>query len=181
MLCLLAVSCTGPTREAVMSDIEANGPQAGSYIQGVPFYPQDRYMCGPAALASVIGYWDGGSGMKEIAKGVYEEKLKGTLPVDMLLYAREKGYSASYYKGGIDDLKEKIKGKTPLILFLNLGYESYPIGHYIVAVGYDDRLKAVIAHSGLKKEEVFTYDGLLSSWGKTGFSTLLVEPKGPAR
>lgn len=179
-ICLIAVSCSGPSREAVLKDINAN-PRSGSYIKGVPFFPQDEYMCGPAALASVIGYWGRGEGMEKVAKEVYEEKLKGTLPLDLFLYAKEKGFDAVYYKGSLADLKEKLDGGFPLILFLNLGYEMYPVGHYIVAVGYSDGSKAVMAHSGMNKEEVFTYDRLLNAWGKTGFSTLLVTPKEASR
>lgn len=179
-ICLIAVSCSGPSREAVLKDINAN-PGSGAYILGVPFFPQDEYMCGPAALASVIGYWGKGEGMEKVAKEVYEEKLKGTLPLDLFLYAKDKGFDAVYYKGSLADLKEKIEAGFPLILFLNLGYESYPVGHYIVAVGYSERSKAVMAHSGMNKEEVFTYDRLLNAWEKTGFSTLLVRPKGASR
>lgn len=179
ILCLLAVSCSGPGRDALLKDISAD-PSAGSYIKGVPFFPQNEYMCGPAALASVIGYWGGKAGMKDVAKEVYEEKLKGTLPLDLFLYAKEKGFDAVYYKGSLADLKEKIDGGTPLILFLNLGYETYPVGHYIVVVGYSERSMAVMAHSATTEEEVFTYDDLLESWSKTGFSTLLVRPRGPS-
>ena len=58
---------------------------SGLYIEGVPFFPQDEYMCGPAALASVIGYYGAAAGMKDVAAEVYSEKLKGTLPMDLLL------------------------------------------------------------------------------------------------
>lgn len=179
-VCLLAVSCSGPGRDTLLNDIRSD-PSAGSYIKGVPFFPQDEYMCGPAALASVMGYWGEKTGMKDVAREVYEEKLKGTLPLDLFLYAKEKGFDAVYYKGSLADLREKIDAGVPLILFLNLGYESYPVGHYIVAVGYSDRSRAVMAHSGTTEEEVLTYDGLLKSWGKTGFSTLLVRPRGASR
>lgn len=179
ILYFLAVSCSGPGRDALLKDISAD-PSAGSYIKGVPFFPQNEYMCGPAALASVMGYWGEKAGMKDVAKEVYEEKLKGTLPLDLFLYAKEKGFDAVYYKGSLADLKEKIDAGTPLILFLNLGYEIYPVGHYIVVVGYSERSMAVMAHSATTEEDVFTYDDLLASWSKTGFSTLLVRPRGPS-
>jgi ABC-type bacteriocin/lantibiotic exporter with double-glycine peptidase domain len=179
ILCILTVSCSAPGRDALLKDISAD-PFAGSYIKGVPFFPQNEYMCGPAALASVMGYWGEKAGMKDVAKEVYEEKLKGTLPLDLFLHAKEKGFDAVYYRGSLADLKEKIAAGTPLILFLNLGYEMYPVGHYIVVVGYSERSRAVMAHSGMTEEEVFTYDDLLESWSKTGFSTLLVRPRGPS-
>ncbi|MBI5344153.1 MAG: hypothetical protein HZB83_02265 [Deltaproteobacteria bacterium] len=42
-------------RDEVIRDIKAKAVD-GYLIEGVPFFPQDEYMCGPAALASVIGY-----------------------------------------------------------------------------------------------------------------------------
>jgi len=150
---------------------------AGPFIEGVPFFPQDEYMCGPAALASVIGYYGAPGGMDPVAGEVYSARLKGTLPMDLLIYAKEKGFEAKFFRGSMEALKESLERKEPLILFLNLGYEFYPVGHYVVAVGIDDASKVVYAHSGMKEHERFTMKELERSWSKTGYSTLLVRPK----
>jgi len=176
LLVLFLAGCGAMSRDAVVADISTH-PGDGYYIKGVPFFPQDQSMCGPAALAGVIGYWGGDTGMNDVAREVYEEKLRGTLPMDLLIYARGRGLDASYYRGSFDDLREKISAGIPLILFLNLGYDAYPVGHYIVAVGYDDRVKAVLAHSAMNWEEVFTYGRLEGYWEKTDFSTLLIRPR----
>lgn len=168
-------ACNGPAREAVLKDIRDN-PGTGAFIKDVPFFPQNESMCGPAAIASVTGFYGDNVTLSEAAKGVYLAKLKGALPVDLLIYAREQGFNAEYYQGGFKDLKAKISEGRPLILFLNLGFESYPVGHYITAVGYDDGLKTVIAHSGMNREEVFTYARLADAWEKTGYATLFVTP-----
>ncbi|MEE9615093.1 MAG: hypothetical protein V3W31_09160, partial [Thermodesulfobacteriota bacterium] len=107
---------------------------------------------------------------------VYTEKLKGSLSMDMLIYAKEKGLDAEFYRGGLEDLKARIREGRPLILFLNLGHELYPVGHYVVVLGYNDKMEVVIAHSGKKSEEVLPYRSFLRSWEKTGFSTLLIKP-----
>lgn len=177
-LIILIASC-GLIRvspDHVIEEIREN-PGAGAYIDNVPFYAQEEYMCGPSSLASVIGYWDRNIPDEEIAAEVYDEKLKGTLPVDLLLYARSKGFEAVYYKGGIEDLKEKISLNVPLIVFIDLGYDFYPVGHYMVIVGYNDKSKHVIAYSGVNKNEVYSYSELHKLWSKTNFSTLLVRGK----
>ena len=152
-------------------------PSAGPFIEGVPFFPQDEYMCGPAALASVIGFYGASNGMDAVAAQVYSEKLKGTLPMDLLIYAKEKGFEAKYFKGSMEGLKESLLRKEPLILFLNRGYEFYPVGHYVVAIGMDEAGGFVYAHSGMKKQERYTVKELERLWSKTGYSTLLVRPK----
>ena len=160
----------------MLQEIREN-PGKGVYIEQVPFYPQETQMCGPAALASVIGYWSRDFDSEEGVGDIYKAKLKGTLPTDMLLFARGKGFEATYYKGSIGDLKEKLSKNIPLILFLNLGFDVYPIGHYIVAVGYNDISEVIIAYSGLDKDMVIKYADLESQWKKTNFSTLLVKVK----
>ena len=173
--------CAGPGLRAVIEDLGAN-PAHGAFIEAVPFFPQSKgeLMCGPAALASVMGYYGGAVGtdgsMAAVAREVYHEKLSGTLPIDLFIYAKEKGFKAEYYKGGMEDLKERLSRSTPLILFLNLGLKAYPVGHYVVAVGYNDNLRVVLAHSGRERAKVYGYERLLNAWSKTGFATLLVIP-----
>lgn len=159
----------------VKTDNAANQQQR-VYIEGVPFFPQKQRKCGPAALASVINYWGGSVSVDAVASQVFNERMAGTLPMDMLIYAKEAGYDAMYYNSGLDDLKRKLSEKKPLILFLNMGYDLYPLGHYIVAVGYDDKSQTVLAYSDMTEKTVFTYDSLNSAWGKTNYSTFLIKP-----
>jgi len=65
-----------------------SNPATGFYIKDVPFFPQTRYYCGPASLASVMNYYGLSVTEEEIAKEIYITKLSGTLPMDILRYAR---------------------------------------------------------------------------------------------
>jgi ABC-type bacteriocin/lantibiotic exporter with double-glycine peptidase domain len=180
----MVVGCGGIGHRAVLEDLRAD-PGHGALIEAVPFFPQPQgeLMCGPAALASVMGYYggadgsDGSDGIGAVAREVYNKRLSGTLPIDLFIYAKELGFGAEYYKGGLEDLKERLRARTPLILFLNLGIKAYPVGHYIVAVGYNDALQVVLAHSALEREKVYGYRRLLMAWSKTGFATLLITPR----
>lgn len=163
--------------DAVKEGIEAD-PEGGAYIEGVPFFPQEEYYCGPASLASVLGFYGLTIEQQDIADEVYLPGLKGTLPIDILLYAKGKGFNTSYYSGSTDDLKRQISMNRPVMLFLNVGYNTYPKGHYIVAVGYNDGMSVFIAHSGREKERLFSYKELERLWEKTGFATILIGPKG---
>jgi len=174
---LVLTSCLAPKRAVVLDEIRKD-PFAGAFIADVPFFPQQDYMCGPASLASVTKYWNREKpDVDEIAATIYNKKLKGTLPMDMLLYARENGFDVEYYSGSMDDLREKLSVGFPLILFLNLGLKSYPMGHYVVALGYSDTVRAVIVHSGLEKETTMSYSELERVWSLTNYATLMVIPK----
>lgn len=167
----------GPDIGTIKQGIYSN-PATGFYIKDVPFFPQTRYYCGPASLASVMNYYGLSVTEEEVAKEIYITKLSGTLPMDILRYARTKGLDGLYYKGSIDDIKKHISMGRPVILFLDLGYAAYPLRHYIVATGYNDEMGYLIAHSGREKEKVFSYKQIQEAWGKTGFGTILVTPKG---
>ncbi|MBW7957467.1 MAG: C39 family peptidase [Deltaproteobacteria bacterium] len=174
---LLISGCAAPARDAVLASLRADRT-AGAYIEGVPFFPQDEYLCGPAALAGVMAFYGAEESMDGVAGAVYNEKLRGTLPMDLLVYARDRGFETSYYKGGFKDLAERVGKGEPLILFLNLGYDIYPVGHYIIAVGISEKDGVVLAHSGTEREKVYNMKELQKAWSRTGYSTLLVRLKG---
>lgn len=176
-LALLAVlqACATPTRGDLLKKFREN-PQLGSYIRDVPFYPQDEFMCGPSALTSILNYYSSGYDIDVVTREVFVEKLQGTLMMDMLIYAKLKGFTAKAYLSSMIDLKIKLRQKKPLILFLNLGSKKKPKGHYIVAIGYDDETRTVIAHSGITRAEIMPYSALKRAWEKTDFSALLITP-----
>lgn len=148
-----------------------------SYIKGVPFYPQEDFFCGPASLSSILNFYGLMTNQEEIAKEIYVSKLKGSLTIDLLSYAKKNGFNAQFYKGSIEDLKKNIKAKKPLILFLNLGFNFFPVRHYLVVIGIDEGEEKVITYSGRKKNKVYSFETLLKAWKKTGYGTLKVLPK----
>lgn len=147
------------------------------YIKDVPFFPQDENYCGPASLASVLGYWGHNISQEEVAREIYTPQIKGSITVDMANYVKKKGFDATSFRGDIERLKTEIDKGHPLILFLNLGYSIAPRRHYIVVLGYDESRKAVIAYSGREKDILIPYEELLKSWERTGYWTLVVLPK----
>ncbi len=167
--------CVGPTRGDLLRKFEES-PELGAYIRGVPFYPQEKFMCGPSTLTSILNYYSVGYDIDEVTAKVFEEKIQGTLLMDMLIYAKLKGFRAKVYNSGLLDLKARLRDKTPLILFLNLGSREKPKGHYIVAIGFDDETKTLIAHSGLIRAQIFPYSAIMKDWEKTGYSVLLIKP-----
>lgn len=169
---------TGIIKKNISQSSTEFTPKPDFYINNVPFFPQKRYYCGPASLAGVMNFYGASVTEEEIAKEVYSTKLSGTLSMDILIYARTKGFEASYYKGNMEDIKKYISMGKPVILFLDLGYFFYPIRHYIVATGYNDKIGYLIAHSGVEKDKIISYKEIQSAWEKTGFGTILISPKG---
>ena len=146
------------------------------YIPAVPFFPQSKYQCGPAALASVLNYYGCRVTHGEIANAIYRKRLKGTLSIDLILFARRMGFSARAYRGSLNDLKGHISKDRPLIVFQDLGYPFFPIRHFSVVIGYDNAERILILHSGKRINKVISYERFLRSWTELDYWTLLILP-----
>ena len=144
-------------------------------IQNVPFFPQEDYQCGPASLASVLKYLGVPVTPDDVAKAIYSTSARGTLNIDMALYAHSRGLEASQYKGGLDDLKEKIASGRPLIVLVDYGFSVFQANHFMVVIGYGN--EAVVVNSGKQEKKFISFDDFMKSWERTGYWTLLVTRK----
>ena len=144
-------------------------------IDHVPFYPQETYQCGPASLAGVLNYWGFNISPGEIAAEIYSPHAKGTLDVDMVLYAERKGLRTSQYRGSLEDLKSNIDSNRPLVVLVDDGFWVYEKAHFMVVVGYDDG--GLIVNSGKEQTSVYPAGRFLRSWERTKFWTLRITPK----
>ncbi|MEW5745681.1 MAG: C39 family peptidase [Nitrospirota bacterium] len=151
------------------------GMQADSrpvVIEEVPFYAQEIYQCGPASMAGVLNYWDIAVTPEEIARDIYSPSARGTLTLDMVLYAQRKGLAAKHYSGGWDDLRQKVAAQQPLVVLVDNGMLFYQLHHFMVVVGYTG--SQVIVNSGGTERMRLDREKFLASWEKTKFWTLWV-------
>lgn len=145
-------------------------------LLGVPFFPDKTDQCGPSALASVLAFWGRPADPRALKEEVYLGKLGGALPLDLLIAARARGLVAAMSDGGLDRLKSEVDAGRPVIAFVNLGWRSLPIGHFMVVTGYDEARQGVFAHSGLERDSFVPYRRFLKRWERTGRWALLVSP-----
>jgi predicted double-glycine peptidase len=151
---------------------EARKQGALRVIRNVPFFPQEDYQCGPASLASLLNYRGVSVTPDEVAETIYSRSAKGTLNMDMILYAQSRGLEASQYSGGLDDLREKIDSDQPLIVLVDYGFSVLQANHFMVVIGYGEG--GVVANSGREEKKYIPMSDFLKSWKKTGYRTLLI-------
>lgn len=166
-------SSTGGMKSAQGSAVHAGA----SHHIPVPFFPDNTDQCGPATLASILTYWGVPTDPLALKGEIYLPRLRGTLPLDLLLAAQARGLKAEAYQGSLENLKSELEAGHPLVAFLNLGYTFFPQGHYVVVTGYDDRRQGVYVHSSLDRDVFLPYERFVQGWGKTGRWTLLVLPQ----
>ncbi len=153
--------------------VEQRGPSP--VIQNVPFFPQEDYQCGPASLASVLNYRGLAVTPDEVARAIYSKSARGTLNIDMALYAQSLGLEASQYKGGLDDLRQKIASDQPLIVLVDYGFSVLQVNHFMVVIGYGS--EGVVVNSGRDEKKFIPMEDFLKSWEKTKYWTLLITKK----
>jgi ABC-type bacteriocin/lantibiotic exporter with double-glycine peptidase domain len=123
----------------------------------VPFYPDQTDQCGPATLASLLSYWGKPTDPVKLRQAMYDAKLKGSLPMDLVKAARDNGLSAEMVEGTPELIKSQVEAGRPVLVMLNMGLSALPIGHYVVVTGWDDKKKGFYAHSGGQADQFIAY------------------------
>jgi len=169
---LLLAGCGTISRQA-MTLPESSPPQAT--VADVPFYPQEEYQCGPAALAMALGWSGVAVKPAELTPEVYAPEREGSLQADLIGGARRHGRIA-YPISGSEQLLAELAAHRPVIVLVNRGFFWYPEWHYAVAIGYDQPAGEIILHSGVTPHRALSYRVFDNLWQRSGRWGLLVLP-----
>lgn len=171
-MCLLAL----PAFCAIPGKVEP----AGTTIGGVPFFSQEAYRCGPAALATVMDYWYGKTGKdtwvlpEQIAADIYSPSARGVLAFDLERYARKHGFQTEQYEGSLADLRQRVDEGVPVIVFVDYGFSLYENNHFMVVTGYTKG--GVLVNSGRRENQAISAGELDKVWKKNHYWALALRP-----
>ncbi len=149
-------------------------------IKDVPFFRQETNQCGPTALAEVMNFWYAKTGAdkrtdpEQISAAIYSPSAGGVLNVDLELYAKAHGFQTEQYSGSLADLREHVDKSVPVLIFVDYGFLSYQVNHFMVVTGYEKG--RIIVNSGRRQNEPVADGELEKIWRKTGFWTLVLRP-----
>lgn len=176
LILLLSLCGTGcgslPLRHALRN---ADRLPAKAEVEGVAFYPQDAYQCGPAALAMVLSWSGVPVSPQELVPETYTPDRKGSLQSVLVAAARRHGRIA-YPVSGPDRAFAEIAAGRPVIVLLNLGFSWFPKWHYAVLTGYDRSAGTVTLHSGDRAGERLSFHVFGNVWKRSDYWGLLILP-----
>jgi tetratricopeptide (TPR) repeat protein len=134
----------------------------------VPFYPQEEYQCGPAALAMVVSYAGVLRTPQQLVEQVYLPERKGSLQPEMLAATRRAGLVAYRLAPELPAVWQEVAAGHPVLVLQNLLFDLFPRWHYAVVVGYDLASRDVVLRSGTKEQLVMSQRAFENSWAKAG-------------
>jgi len=159
----LLASCAN--RGPVLSDdqFEPDAP-ASVDLSGVPFFPQETFQCGPAALATALSY----SGLEvtpqELTPRVYLPAKSGSLQVEMVAAARRYDRIPYVIPAALPALLAELDSGRPVVVFQNLGLADLPLWHFAVVVGYARPEDALLLRSGRDERETMSAYNFVRTW-----------------
>ncbi len=142
-------------------------------IAEVPFFPQERYYCGPAALAMVLAWSGLPVTAQDLVPQVYTPGRDGTLRSDILGGSRRNGRLAVEVRR-LDTLLTEVAAGHPVLVFQNLGFDVLPQWHFAVAVGYDLPARTITLHSGTEARRSVPLATFERTWRRGDFWALTV-------
>jgi len=145
-------------------------------LRGTPFFPQEEFQCGPAALATVLG----ASGVEvqpdALAPQVYLPKRHGSLQAELIGATRRQGRLAYLLPGDGQALLSELAAGRPVLLLQNLGVKQIPIWHYAVLVGYDADRNVALLRSGHRERKEVRWQSFARSWDRAARWAMTVLP-----
>lgn len=134
-----------------------------------PFYPQEKYQCGPAALATVLNFQDAGVSVDALVEQIYIPNKKGSLQLEIKAAIRRANLLPYELPKNLNALIQQVNNGTPVLVLQNLGLGFWPQWHYAVVVGFNVPEQTLILHSGTHENYRVSLRTFMNTWKRADF------------
>ncbi|HJV79267.1 PA2778 family cysteine peptidase [Noviherbaspirillum sp.] len=177
MVLVLLSGCATQTRSLLQSASTTRLPPKVELVS-TPFFPQERYQCGPAALAMSLNAAGISATPDALVPQVYVPQREGSLQPEMLAAARRNGALSVTVPPTVEALLTELAAGNPVIVLQNLSLPWFPLWHYAVAIGYDLNSADIVLRSGTTEREIMPLSTFEHTWARSGYWGMVVLPPG---
>lgn len=173
-LCLLLLlsACAGTPLSDRLLATELKPPQLE--LTQTPFFPQEDYQCGPAALASVLHLAGITVSAEALRPAVYLPGRQGSLQAELLAATRRYGRIPYIIHPSLENLIQELQAGHPVLVLQNLGLSWVPQWHYAVVIGYNTAQQVFILRSGTIARHETTFRTFEHTWARSRYWGMVV-------
>lgn len=172
---LLAGCAGGPPLKSFPAAIDEHAPRE---IEDVPFHPQEALQCGPAALATLLGWSGAPVEPATLEPLLFLPERKGTLQPEVKAQARRFGRIPYEIPPEPEALVEELAAGHPVLVLQNNGLSWIPAWHYAVVVGVDPGSETLRLRSGRHEDYDLSFDTFIRTWARGEYWGILALPPG---
>jgi len=133
-------------------------------LSDTPFFPQEEYQCGPAALATVLNAAGVVVAPADLVDQVYLPTQYGSLQVELLAATRRADRIPYLIEPTLVALLAELDAGRPVLVLQNLGPKFLPVWHYAVVIGVAPKGDYLILRSGIEHRKQIRVADFLQSW-----------------
>lgn len=165
MVLVLSLLCGCANRYASLESLHRDTKLPSELeLSDTPFFPQQEYQCGPAALATILTASGITISPQDLAGKVYLPERRGSLQLELIAASRRYARLPYVLDRDLSAILSELAAGRPVLVLQNLGLASYPIWHYAVVVGYEASSNEIILRSGDRRRFVMSTRRFMRSW-----------------
>lgn len=177
LILLFSAVLLGACARAPVVPIGSAGLPGSVELVTVPFFAQQDYQCGPAALATVLTQRGIATSPERLVERVYLPQRKGSLQVEMVAAARSHDLVVYPLEPRLEAVLAEVASGNPVLVLQNLAFDRWPQWHFAVVVGYDLARQQIILRSGTTRRLTEDFRRFERSWAKANrWAVVTVEP-----
>ena len=159
-----------------LRDAWPTGVAVRSELGEAPFFPQQDYQCGPAALATVLVHAGVQVSPEELVGLVYIPARQGSLQAEMLAASRRYSRVSYQIAPRFDALLREVAAGNPVVVLQDTGAGPVTNWHYAVVVGYDYPAGELYLRSGETRRLAMPFTVFEYTWKKSNYWAMVAMP-----
>ena len=147
---------------------------ARAELTSTPFFPQEQYQCGPAALATALKQSGVEIDARSLVNEIYLPSRLGSLQIEILASTRRHGRLPYRISPDMRSLLTEVAAGNPVLVLQNLGLSWSPQWHYAVVVGFDFHRQEIILRSGSDQRHITDMNTFELTWARSRYWGIVV-------